>query len=239
MSEIRANKLVNEAGTGSVELTEGASIPTGKTISGAGTIALNSSGTAGGLSGTPNIVVGLVTATSGSFSGNIDITGNLSVGGTVTKEDVTNVDSVGVITARAGIDVPAGTVYLSGISKEKAKVTTTAIDSNSTFDLNDGMVHFRNSGTPGAHSSNALLTYSPSNVNTFMADNDVVTVTIMNTGASNAYFGGLSIDGSSQTVNWSGGSAPSDGSAKDTYVFTIVKTAASTYTVFGNQTKTA
>ena len=57
-----------------------------------------------------------------------------------------------------------------------------------------------------------------------MAVNDVLSVTIMNTGAANAYFGGLSIDGASQTVNWAGGSPPSDGSAKDMYVFTIVKT---------------
>ena len=30
--------------------------------------------------------------------------GNVSIAGTLTKQDVTNVDSVGVITARAGID---------------------------------------------------------------------------------------------------------------------------------------
>ena len=34
---------------------------------------------------------------------NLEVTGNLSVGGTVTTEDITNIDSVGVITARAGI----------------------------------------------------------------------------------------------------------------------------------------
>ena len=37
-----------------------------------------------------------------SFS-DITITGNLSVGGTITKEDVTNVDSIGLITARSGV----------------------------------------------------------------------------------------------------------------------------------------
>jgi len=35
-------------------------------------------------------------------------TGNVSVGGTLTYEDVTNIDSVGVITARLGIRVGAG-----------------------------------------------------------------------------------------------------------------------------------
>jgi len=55
------------------------------------------SGNATGLSGTPDITVGSITAT-----------GNVSVGGTLTYEDVTNVDSIGVITARSGIRVGAG-----------------------------------------------------------------------------------------------------------------------------------
>ncbi len=38
-----------------------------------------------------------ITATTGTFSGNV------SVGGTLTYEDVTNIDSVGVVTARAGM----------------------------------------------------------------------------------------------------------------------------------------
>ena len=42
-----------------------------------------------------------LTATSGTFSGNV------SIGGTLTYEDVTNIDSVGIITARDGIDCNA------------------------------------------------------------------------------------------------------------------------------------
>ena len=34
---------------------------------------------------------------------NLGVTGNISVGGTLTYEDVTNVDSIGIITARSGI----------------------------------------------------------------------------------------------------------------------------------------
>ena len=33
------------------------------------------------------------------------ITGGLSIGGTITYEDVTNIDSIGIITARSGVDV--------------------------------------------------------------------------------------------------------------------------------------
>ena len=41
-----------------------------------------------------------ITATTGTFSGSV------SIGGTLTYEDVTNIDSVGVVTAREGIFIP-------------------------------------------------------------------------------------------------------------------------------------
>ena len=111
MSEIRVNKIVNEAGSGSVEFAEGATLPSGKNLSGSGTITMNVtgnvSGNAGGLTGTPNIVVGSVTGTTGAFSGNV------SVGGTLTYEDVANVDSVGIVTARTGVRVNTGGVVVS------------------------------------------------------------------------------------------------------------------------------
>ena len=47
-------------------------------------------------------IVGNITATTGSFSGDV------SIGGTLTYEDVTNIDSVGVITARKDVHVGAG-----------------------------------------------------------------------------------------------------------------------------------
>jgi len=67
-----------------------------------------------GANGAPNFPNGL-TGTAGTF------TGNLNVGGVLTYEDVTNVDSIGVITARSGIDVTGGTITgdgsgLTGIS---------------------------------------------------------------------------------------------------------------------------
>ena len=60
----------------------------------------------------------IVPATGGSVSigtatGGVNIPGNLGIGGTLTYEDVTNVDSVGVITARSGINVTSGNIALS------------------------------------------------------------------------------------------------------------------------------
>ena len=49
-------------------------------------------------------------ATSAIFAGNV------SVGGTLTYEDVTNIDSVGLITARGGVRVTSGGMVVAGIS---------------------------------------------------------------------------------------------------------------------------
>ena len=60
---------------------------------------------------------GIITATKfdGPFdtlnvTGDVDFSGNVSIGGTLTYEDVTNIDSVGIITARSGINVTGGQV---------------------------------------------------------------------------------------------------------------------------------
>ena len=59
-------------------------------------------------------------AASGSF------TGNVSIGGTLTYEDVVNVDSVGVVTARAGLRVTGGTSYFAGAIAAAGAITGTA-----------------------------------------------------------------------------------------------------------------
>ena len=64
-----------------------------------------------GLTGTPNITVGIITAASAEFSGNV------TIGGTITYEDVKNVDSVGLVTARTGVRITSGgLVVTAGVS---------------------------------------------------------------------------------------------------------------------------
>ena len=65
-----------------------------------GALTGNVNGNATGLSGTPNITVGSVVASTGTFSGNV------SIGGTLTYEDVLNIDSVGIVTTRLGVFIP-------------------------------------------------------------------------------------------------------------------------------------
>ena len=76
-------------------------------------------------------VTGVVTAT--TFSGNIvgtaaTFTGNVSIAGTLTYEDVTNVDSVGLVTARAGAHISGGNLLVgstsaTGTSSQPLQVT--------------------------------------------------------------------------------------------------------------------
>ena len=67
----------------------------------------------GPFDGTAGNFSGVVTATNGVFSGNISavdgtFSGNVSIAGTLTYEDVTNIDSVGIVTAQKDIHVGAG-----------------------------------------------------------------------------------------------------------------------------------
>ena len=85
-----------------------------------------------GLTGTPNITIGIITAASAEFSGNV------TVGGTITYEDVKNVDSLGIITARTGVDVLAGGINVVGISTINTGVGTVHVGAGNTTLLVDG-----------------------------------------------------------------------------------------------------
>ena len=91
----------------------------------------------GGAIGAPAgaVVTGVVTAT--TFSGNVTgvaatFTGNVSVGGVLTYEDVTNIDSVGVITARSGIEFGTsgvgGTITATGQAEFVGIVTALGVN---------------------------------------------------------------------------------------------------------------
>ena len=82
-------------------------------------------------------LTGNVDGTTGTFSGNISaanatFTGDVSIGGTLTYEDVTNVDAVGLITARSGIDLGGSNIVrIDGATSTKTSTAQAPID---TFD---------------------------------------------------------------------------------------------------------
>ena len=64
-----------------------------------------------------------------------------------------------------------------------------------------------------------------------------MTVAFLNTNGTTPYYlSGLTIDGTSITSQWQGGTAPTAGNASstDAYTFLILKTAANTYTVLAS-----
>jgi len=99
MSQIQVDNIYNKEATGSPSFPLGANVTgviTATTFKGGAEI------TSGTISATS------VTAASGTFNGPV------TIGGTLTYEDVTNIDSVGVITARNGVKVNAGGVDIDG-----------------------------------------------------------------------------------------------------------------------------
>jgi hypothetical protein len=223
MSRVRADRLTNRAGTGAPTFPNGAvitGVASATSFTGAATgLTGNFSGNAAGLSGTPNIVVGSVTGTTGSFSGNV------SVGGTLTYEDVTNIDSVGVVTARSGVN-------LNGLLREEIKITAGKLSDNLNINLDNGMVHHFTTQETATAIPNIM---SSVGINTQMGTGDAIAVTIITTAAAAGYSTCITIDYAYNDVKWSGGADPSAGGAagNDVYALQIIKTGSAAYTVLG------
>ena len=68
-----------------------------------------------GVASTDNIITGTAATFTGGINANsINVSGDVSIGGTLTYEDVTNIDSVGLITARSGVEITGGELTLVG-----------------------------------------------------------------------------------------------------------------------------
>ena len=81
MSLILVDGLKDRPGTGGPKFPNGLHLPAGIGITGDGHI---------------------------NMAGVCTFSGNVTIGGTLTYEDVTNIDSVGVVTARSGVNVSGG-----------------------------------------------------------------------------------------------------------------------------------
>ena len=132
MSIIRADSIKNRAGNGAPTATNGfivSGVCTATSFSGNGAGLVGVASTDNINTSTNAVLSGIVTAGTLSVSGNATVTGNLGVGGVLTYEDVTNIDSVGVITARAGINVTGGVITGngSGLTNLSVGMTTETI----------------------------------------------------------------------------------------------------------------
>ena len=88
----------------------------------------------------------------------LDVSGDVSIGGTLTYEDVTNIDSLGIITARTGIKVLAGGIDAVGVVTASGGVRvnadgTTAVNYISVGANDDLKIYHHSSGVSQIHNS--------------------------------------------------------------------------------------
>jgi hypothetical protein len=102
-----------------------------------------------------------------SVTGNFTVSGNVSIGGTLTYEDVTNIDSVGLITARSGVEVGSGTTLSpEGNGFFVGVVTATSFVGDVTGDVT-GNLNLSNGAVSSATAT--TTTTSQTAVDTFAA----------------------------------------------------------------------
>ena len=153
---------------------------------------------------------------------------NVSIAGTLTYEDVTNVDSIGIITARSGVD-------FSSILKEGVKITGDTLSNNPNIDLSNGMVHLFTTTETTTATQNLRFDGSTS-LNSKMSVGEAVTVVVIVTASTVGYAATTTIDGAAVTESWFNGSAPATGgsSGYDVYNHHVIKTADATFVVLSN-----
>ena len=184
MSEIRVNNFKAEDGIGAP------SFPNGLNITGVATATTFS----GAVSGTTGTFSGAVSGTTGTFSGNV------SVGGVLTYEDVTNIDSVGIVTAREGVFIP---------DNKELKIGNTAgsPDLKIYHDTSDSIIQ---GGVPTVLRSNLLLLKNFDNSKSFIrcTNDNNVEIYYNNSKKLNTEAGGVLISGVCSATSYTG-----DGSA--------------------------
>jgi len=142
---------------GSLGVTGGTTVTnlvvTGISTLGTGTT-VGFANTAFNLGGTPNISVDLLSAV------DINVSGAATIGGVLTYEDVTNIDSIGIVTARTGIEVTANGLVVN------AGVSTLAAD----LSIADKIVHTSDTNTAIRFPSNDTFTVETSGVERLRID---------------------------------------------------------------------
>jgi len=163
-------------------------------------------------------------------------------GGALTATSIQNTP-IGSTTASTGAFTTLSATGTTSIYEvvEKASLSGSALTGTVNFNVLDGSVVYYTANASANWTLN-VRGDSSNTLNTVMATNDSVSIVVMATQGSTAYYqSAMTIDGSAVTPKWAGGTAPTAGNANsvDIYTFTIIKTASATFSVFATQTKFA
>ena len=132
MSRIRANTITNQNANGAPNF------PDGLTVSGVITATVSNS-----------------TLNTLAVTGNATVGGTLGVGGVLTYEDVTNVDSVGIVTARAGVNLVGNDLNVGSnikIGNASGIITATSYRGDASQMTGAGL------GTDGSANTSGIVT---------------------------------------------------------------------------------
>ena len=213
--------------------------------------------------------VGLITARTGIkvLAGGINavgvstLSGSVLVGSGITLSPDGDIFAVGVSTFNSNVLVgsgitlsPDGDGFFTGITTAKSASfgggvlqesfhnDTSPVSGNYYHDvLTHGMV-YHGATNAGSNYTFGIRGDASTTFDSLIEIGKSTTFTLFSPNNNTGYYmAQFQIDGVNQTVKYAGGSAPSaaTGSGVDVYTFTIFKTAASTYSVFGNFTNFA
>jgi hypothetical protein len=186
----------------------------------------------------------------GLENANIGITSIVQNNSNVTvqsNETITvTTNSVGIVTFTQNNIGIANTITLerTGIVQqlfENVNVSSTALTGTINLDILSGTLFYYTADASGNWSFN-IRGNSSTTLNSILPIGKSVTITVLSTqGGTARYASGFTVDGSSVSPKWQGGTAPSTGytSSINIYTYVIVKTADATFTVFGSLTKFA
>ena len=206
---------------------------------------------------------GAVNGTDLTLSGNLTVSGTTTTINTATLDvadiNITIADGAANSAAAdgAGITIEGAGVNFqysdsgkhmslnTGIKLEHIKENVT-INTATTGDFghyfwNDGAVQFLSNGQTANRLVNFRASASVSLDNSMAVGESVTAAILFKNGTTPYYINTVQIDATTVTPKWQGGSAPTGGNASsiDVYTFTIIKTAAATFTVLASQTQFA
>lgn len=149
-------------------------------------------------------------------------------------------NSVGIVTFTQN-NISFNTTGIVQQLFENVNVSSTALTGTINLDLLSGTLFYYTADATNNWTFN-IRGNSSTTLNSILPIGKSVTITVLSTqGSSAKYASSFTIDGSSVSPKWQGGTAPSAGYASsiNIYTYSIVKTADATFTVFGSLTKFA
>jgi hypothetical protein len=207
----------------------------------------------GAFDGTSYIETARITAAVDGTPGTSDMPGRLvfstTADGASTVTERMRIDSSGDV--GIGTTNPTSLLQTAGTSSKSAfktpniaevdTISATAATGTINYDVTTQSVLFYTSNA----SANWTVNFrgsSGTSLNTLMQTGECISATFLVTNGSTAYYNSaVTIDGSSVTPKWQGGTAPTSGNANsvDSYTYVLQKTGSATYVVLAAQTKFA